>query len=89
MHQELYEIRSQLSAAIARIDRILTGAAPAIDISGSRWRNSPGGSLSPEGVTEIHRRFEEGETDAIIARAMGITVQGVHKRRADWKATRI
>jgi hypothetical protein len=87
MHQDLLDIRSQLSAAIARIDRILAGTAPGMDVNTLRWRLNPGGPLSPDGIAEIRRRFAEGETDAVIARGMGISVQGVQKRRIDFNAT--
>lgn len=88
MHQDLIDIRSQLSAALARVDRLLAGNPPASDANTLRYRVVPGGPLSPEGVAEIRRRFAEGETDAVIARAMGISVQGVQKRRVDFNATR-
>ncbi len=88
MHQDLLDIRSQLSAAIARIDRILAGCAPALDVNALRWRLNPGGPLSQDGIAEMHRRFAEGETDAVIARGMGVSVQGVQKRRIDFNATR-
>jgi hypothetical protein len=90
MHQELLDIRSQLSAAIARIDRLLAGTTPIGDGPMLlRYRVSPGGPLSPEGIAEIRRRFAAGETDAVIARGMGISVQGVQKRRVDYNATQL
>ncbi len=86
MQKDLLDIRSQLVAAIARIDRILAETAPAPDNDALRWRVSPGGPLSAEGKAEIFRRFAEGETDAVIARGMGVSVQGVQKRRNDYNA---
>lgn len=85
---ELLSIRQQLQAALARCDRLLVAQPPSISADDyrtlqARYRVSPGGPLSPEGVAEIRRRFEAGETDSVIAREMGISVQGVAKRRAD------
>lgn len=88
MHADLVDLRSQLSAALARVDRMLAGNPPEGDTNNLRWRVNPGGPLSPEGVAEIRRRFAEGEPDAVIARGMGISVQGVQKRRVDYNATR-
>jgi hypothetical protein len=88
MHQDLVDLRSNLTAALARVDRMLAGNPPANDVNTLRYRLSPGGPLSPEGIEEIRRRFAEGEPDAVIARAMGISVQGVQKRRVDFNATR-
>jgi DNA-binding transcriptional regulator YiaG len=85
MQQDLLAIRSQLTAAIARVDQILANTAPTTD-DPLRWRLTPGGPLSEEGITEIRRRFALGETDAVIARDMGISVQGVQKRRTDFNA---
>jgi len=88
---EILAIRQQLQAAIVRCDRLLADC-PASASSEDyrtlqlRYRVSPGGPLSPEGVAEIRRRFEAGETDSVIAREMGISVQGVAKRRGDFKA---
>jgi hypothetical protein len=88
---ELLAIRSQMTAAIARCDRLLA-AQPASarpnDYAAlqARYRVSPGGPLSPDGIAEIRRRFEAGETDSVIAREMGMSVQGVAKRRTDFNA---
>lgn len=88
---ELLSIRQQLRAALARCDRLLVAQPPSTSADDyrtlqARYRVSPGGPLSPEGVAEIRRRFEAGETDSLIAREMGISVQGVAKRRADFNA---
>jgi hypothetical protein len=88
MHQDLIDLRSHLTAALARVDRLLAGSPQDLDVNMLRYRVSPGGPLSPEGVAEIRRRFAAGEPDAVIARAMGISVQGVQKRRVDFNATR-
>jgi len=90
---EILSIRQQLQAALARCDRLLAGnlsTQPAGDYQALqlRYRISPGGALSAAGVTEIRRRFEAGETNSLIAREMGITIQGVAKRRADFTAMR-
>ena len=87
--EELLSIRQQLQAALARCDRLLVAQPPSTSADDywtlqARYRVSPGGPLSPEGVAEIRRRFEAGETDSLIAREMGISVQGVAKRRADF-----
>ena len=84
MHRDLNNLRSQLSAALALVDRLLAGTPPAPDINTLRYRLSPGGPLSPEGEEEIYRRFREGEANAVIARGMGVTVQGVQKRRVHY-----
>ena len=88
---ELLSIRQQLRAALARCDRLLAAQLPLTTPDSHqamqvRWRVSPGGPLSSDGVSEIQRRFRAGETDAVIARERGITVQGVAKRRADFNA---
>jgi hypothetical protein len=88
LHRDLLDIRAQLAAAVARIDRLLASSAPSAGGDLSRFRLRPGGPLSPEGETEMHRRFEIGEIDSVIARAMGVSVQGVQKRRSLWNATR-
>jgi hypothetical protein len=86
MSESLIQIRSQLAATLAALDRLI--ATTADDASAEtdllRYRASPGGMLSEEGVREMYRRFEIGEPDAIIARAMGVSVQGVAKRRTIW-----
>lgn len=87
MHQDLVDIRSQLSAALARVDRLLAGVIPPPDPATLRYRISPGGPLSREGEAEMYRRFREGEANAVIARAMGVTVQGAQKRRVHYNAT--
>jgi len=89
---ELLSIRQQLQAALARCDRLLIAQPPAASADDYRalqahYRVSPGGPLSPEGIAEIRRRFEAGETDSVIAREMGISVQGVAKRRVDHRST--
>jgi hypothetical protein len=81
MQQDLLAVRSQLVAATARIDRLLAGTAPAPGLNPLKWRTRPGGPLSEAGTAEIRRRLAEGETDVVIARDMGITVQGAHKAR--------
>jgi len=88
---ELLSIRQQLQAAIARCDRLLVAQPPSASADDyrtlqARYRVNPGGPLSPEGIAEIRRRFEAGETDSVIAREMGISVQGVAKRRVDFNA---
>ncbi len=88
---ELLSIRQQLQAALTRCDRLLTAQPPSTSPDDyrtlqARYRVSPGGPLSPEGVAEIRRRFEAGETNSVIAREMGIAVQGVAKRRVDFNA---
>ena len=87
MIAELRDVRSQLTAALACIDRLLAGTPTAQDIPTARWRVSPGGPLSREGIEEVYRRFAEGEADPVVARALGISVQGVRKRRTSWNAT--
>jgi hypothetical protein len=87
--RELLSIRQQLQAALARCDRLLVAQPPSASPDDyrtlqARYRVSPGGPLSPEGVAEIRRRFEAGETDFLIAREMAISVQGVAKRRVDF-----
>ncbi len=84
---ELLAIRNQMQALMVRCDRLLaaeTFSRPDGDLLArqARYRATPGGVLSQEGVLEIQRRLEAGETDAMIARAMGMSVQGVAKRRA-------
>ncbi len=84
---ELLAIRNQMQALMIRCDRLLaaqTSSRPDSDLLArqARYRATPGGVLSQEGVLEIQCRLDAGETDAMIARAMGISVQGVAKRRA-------
>ncbi len=84
---ELLAIRNQMQALMVRCDRLLAAQVslrPDGDLLArqARYQATPGGVLSQEGVLEIQRRFDAGETDAMIARAMGISVQGVAKRRA-------
>lgn len=90
---ELLSIRQQLQAALTRCDRLLagqpgSGAAADWQTLQVRYRVSPGGALSAGGVLEIRRRFEAGETNSLIAREMGIAVQGVAKRRTDFNTVR-
>lgn len=88
---ELRAIRQQLHAAVDRCDRLLaawpiSGAPNEHRALQALYRVAPGGPLSEAGIAEIRRRFELRETDATIARKMGISVQGVQKRRARFSA---
>jgi hypothetical protein len=85
MHAELIQIRAQVSATLGAIDRLLAANPESGSRDVLRYRASPGGMLSQEGVDEMYHRFRLGEPDAVIARAMGFSVQAVQKRRAIWK----
>lgn len=52
----------------------------------ARYRRYPHGPLSESGEAEIQRRFDAGETDPVIALAMGISLTGVSRRRGMWRA---
>ena len=86
MQAELVNIRAQLLSALATIDSLLASGAASADVAS--YRVSPGGPLSEAGIAEMYRRFDAGEPDAIIARAMSVSVQGCQKRRAIWKKER-
>lgn len=86
MHAELINVRAQLMSALATIDSLLAGSPGAQETT--KFRVSPGGPLSEEGIAEMYRRFEANEPDAVIARAMAVSVQGCQKRRAIWKKER-
>jgi len=88
-NDDLAELRSLIVALLTRLDRIL--ARPQKDKgvqAAARWRVGPGGPLSEVGVQEINRRFEAGEADGDIARAMAISFPGVQKRRQIWRRER-
>lgn len=90
MQKELLRLRTQLSSALSMIDEMLT-ATPSKnteEIDVLAYRVSPGGSLSELGIAEINKRLERGETDAVIARDMALSVPGVAKRRKIWKENR-
>jgi len=70
---------------MAAIDRLLAATPESGPSDVSRYRASPGGMLSEAGVDEMYKRFGDGEPDAVIARAMGFSVQAVQKRRSIWK----
>lgn len=53
-----------------------------------RFRVRPGGPLSDDGIAEVIRRFEAGESDGRIAREMDISVVGVARRRRSWRNSR-
>jgi hypothetical protein len=86
MQAELINVRAQLMSALATIDSLLAGA-PGAEVT-VKYRVSPGGPLSEAGIAEMYRRFEANEPDAVIARAMAVSVQGCQKRRAIWKKER-
>lgn len=85
MKAELVHVRGVLLGALNMIDAILAADTSGEPTDVSKFRTSPGGPLSDAGIVEMYRRFEASEPDAIIARAMGVSVQGVQKRRAIWK----
>jgi hypothetical protein len=86
MYTELINIRSQTAALLAAVDRLISNSQGESPLDVQRYRVAPGGPLSPDGITEMYKRFNRGEPDAVIARAMGVSVQGCQKRRAIWKA---
>ena len=83
MRAELLSVRAQLIAALATVDNLLRGSTEETDTAS--YRTAPGGPLSDTGIAEMYRRFEAGEPDAIISRGMGVSVQGIQKRRTIWK----
>ena len=90
MKDQLLQIRQQVALTLKQLDNVLLslpeeGSDAAVDTL--KYRTSPGGMLSELGVEEMYRRFEEGEPDSLIAKEMGVSVQGVQKRRGIWKST--
>lgn len=86
MHAELVNVRAQLLSALATVDSLLAASTGEQDTV--KYRVTPGGPLSEEGIREMYRRFEANQPDVVIARAMAVSVQGCQKRRAIWKRER-
>lgn len=85
---QLNEIRGMLRNALNLVDALMKqvpAAEPPSDIS--RYRLRPGGPLSDDGIVELNRRFDAGESDPHIALQMGISVIGVARRRTMWRRT--
>ena len=85
---ELNELRGMLRRALGMVDALITNSpARGSDDDVSRFRERPGGPLNDEGIAEVNRRFEAGESDSRIALDMAISLVGVARRRAVWRKT--
>lgn len=87
MKSQLLQIRQQLATSLKQVDALIQASPDELDkgVDPLEYRASPGGMLSEKGVAEMYRRFELGEPDAVIAKAMSVSVPGVQKRRGIWK----
>jgi hypothetical protein len=85
----LADVRAALVRALGLVDTLIaqqpTGRGRK-DLS--RHRIRPGGPLTDEAVAEITNRFEQGQSDSVIALAMGISLVGVSRRRTAWRRNR-
>jgi hypothetical protein len=85
----LSDVRATLVRALGLVDTLIAQQpAGKGRRDPARFRIRPGGPLTPEAVLELTRRFEQGESDSVIALAMGISLVGVSRRRTAWRRNR-